>query len=106
MEQTNLSKNTVSFGISLALVSVINGIVVVVKEKNPAVMAAMKKATSHHWITHSILVVALFLLVGWGLGLANGGKGVKLTAKNLLGTVLAGVLLGSLTIVGFYLFVD
>lgn len=102
MENIPVSKSTVSFGLSLAICSVVNALLVVVKEKSPAVAAHMQKITGHHWVTHAALIVLLFFLGGGLLGLAN----LKLTAGRLLGVVTAGVVAGGLIIMGFYLMGD
>jgi hypothetical protein len=106
MDTNPLSKYTVSFGLSLALCSVVNALLVVVKEKSPAVQAEMQKMTGHHWVTHSTIVVGLFLLCGWLFTLPNGGRGFQLTANRLIGIISAGVLAGGGIIMGFYLFAD
>ncbi len=49
MSSQPLSKSTVSFGLSLALCSVVNALLVVAKEKSPAVAAQMQKITGHHY---------------------------------------------------------
>jgi len=101
-----LSKHTVSFGLALAVASVANALLTVVKEKNPAVLAAMKRWTGHHWVTHVTVIVLLFFVTGWSLGRLNGGRGVNLSFPRLLPVILAGVLAGGGIIVGFYLFGD
>ena len=106
MENTTLSKRTVSFGIALAVACVINAIIVVVKEKSDAVMNAMKRVLGHHWTTHSALVVALFLVLGGLLSFARGGRGVEITTNRLITTVVSAVGAAALIIIGFYLFVD
>jgi hypothetical protein len=106
MEDQPLSKYAVSFGLSLALSSVVNALLVVVKEKSPTVVAQMQKITGHHWVTHSAFVVLLFFLCGWLFTLPNGGQGLRLTAGRLTGIVVAGVLTGGLIIMGFYLIAD
>ena len=102
-EAAGLSKYTRSFGVALALASVVNGVLVVAKESSPAVQAGLQKLTGHHWITHSAIIVGLFCLAGWGLSRINGGQGIRLTPGKLLGILLAGVAVGALTIIGFYL---
>ena len=42
MENTRISKYTISFGLSLALASVMNALLVVAKEKIPTVMAGLQ----------------------------------------------------------------
>jgi hypothetical protein len=106
MEEAPLSKFTVAYGLSLALCSVVNALLVVVKEKLPAVAAAMQKITGHHWVTHSAFVILLFLLAGWLFALPNGGRGLQLTPNRLLGIVAAGVAAGGLIIMGFYALAD
>jgi hypothetical protein len=105
-KDSGISKHTKSFGLSLALASVINGLLVVAKEKSPAVMAGMQKLTGHHWITHAIVVLAVFAVFGWVFGTGNGGKGPKMSAGRLIGTVVSGVIAGGMIIMGFYLIGD
>ena len=106
MDANPLSKYTVSFGLSLALCSVVNALLVVMKEKSPAVQAEMQKMTGHHWVTHSAIVVGLFLLCGWLFTLPNGGQGFRLAANRLIGIIGAGVVASGGIIMGFYLIAD
>lgn len=106
MEANSLSKYTVSFGLSLALCSVVNALLVVVKEKSPVVASGMQKITGHHWITHSAFIVLLFLFCGWLFALLNGGRGPQLMAGRVIVTVAAGVIVGGSIIMGFYLVAD
>ncbi|EDY16591.1 conserved hypothetical protein [Chthoniobacter flavus Ellin428] len=106
MENTTLSKRTVSFGLALAAACVINAIIVVVKEKSDAVMGAMKKVLGHHWTTHSALIVVLFLVLGGLLGMARGGRGIAITTSRFITTLVSAIGAAALIIIGFYLFVD
>jgi len=106
MDPTSLSKASISFGLSLAITSVLNAIIVAVKEKSPTVMDGMKKITGHHWTTHVLLVLALFVGFALVFGALNGGKGKAITAGKLIGTIVSGVVVAGLIIVGFYLFAD
>ena len=106
MENTNLSKASVSFGLSLAVTSIINAIIVAVKEKSDAVMNGMKKVTGHHWTTHVLLVLVLFVVFALIFGAMNGGKGKAITAGKLICTIVSGIAVAGLIIVGFYLFAD
>lgn len=106
MENSGISKYTTSFGLSFALASVANGLLVIVKESSPAVQAEMQKITGHHWITHSVVILAIFLVAGWLLAQLNGGKGIKISAGRLIQTVVGGAVLGGFLILGFYLVGD
>ena len=104
--EDRLSSVTVSFGISLAITSVASALLVVAKERSPAVMALMKSATGHHWATHSLLALAFFLALGFGLARLNGGKGARMTPGGLVAAVVCGIAIGTILIGGFYLFAD
>ena len=105
MENPNLSKPSVSFGLSLAITCIVNSVIVVVKEKSEAVMNGMKKITGHHWTTHTLLVLVLFVLIAWLLGRSNGGQGIRITADRLICTIVSGIAAAGLIIVGFYVIV-
>lgn len=105
-ETSGLSRYTISFGLALALVSVINGLLVVAKEKSKAVMTGMQRLTGHHWVTHSAVMLLLFALFGWLFSLARGRRGPQLSAGRLLLFLVGGIALGAAIIAGFYEFGD
>lgn len=99
-----LSKYTVSFGASLAITSILSALLVVVKELNEnSVLAWMKGLTSHHWITHGLLMVIAFFAIGWGLAKMNNGEGLKMTPERLVCVITSAIVIGGLIISGFYL---
>jgi hypothetical protein len=106
MENTSVSKYTISFGLSLAITSVINALLVIAKEKIPAVMAALQKLTGHHWVSHSAIILVLFAVFGWIFARANGGRGIQITVNCLIRTLVSGVVIGGLVIMAFYLVGD
>ena len=106
MENTSVSKYTISFGLALALASVINALLVVAKEKNPTVMAGLQKLAGHHWVSHSAIILVLFAAFGWIFARANGGRGIQITVNSLISTLVSGVVIGGLIIAGFYLIGD
>lgn len=106
METAGISKHTISFGLAAALASVVNAVLVVVKEKSPAVEAGLQKLTGNHWISHAAIVFSLFAVFGWLSARANRGQGPKMSASRLIVTIVAGVVTGGVIIVGFYLIGD
>ena len=106
MENVGVSKYTIAFGLSAALASVVNALLVIAKEKSQAVQAGMQKLTGHHWVTHCVIVLVVFGFFGWLFARANGGRGVQMSVNRLIGTLVAGVVVGGLVIVGFYLIGD
>ena len=103
MNSSLLSKNSTAFGISLAVASLANALLVSAKEKSPKVLAFMKGLTGHHWITHCLVIILLFVVLGLILTRMNGGEGIRVSVHSLTATVVGGVVLGALIIVGFYL---
>ena len=65
MTNTKMDRYTAGFGLSLAVTSLLNAVILLVKETSTSVMNAMKAATGHHWTTHSIIVIILFVLLGF-----------------------------------------
>jgi hypothetical protein len=102
-ENANLSKYTISFGLSLALASVLNALLVVAKEKIPSVTAGLQSLTGHHWVSHGAIILVLFAAFGWIFAQPNAGQGIRITASRLTGLVVLGVVIGGLIISVFYL---
>lgn len=95
-----LDKLTVGFGVSFLIVSVINGLLIVAKETYAPLKDLMKSLLGHHWTTHGIFVVVLFIILGYILSRADMGR--KIDAGKISGMVIAGTVLGGLIIVGFF----
>ena len=105
-EREALSRYTVSFGLSLAITSIFSALLVVVKELNETtILAWMKHATPHHWITHGIIDLVLFAVLGFALSRANGGRGLDVSAGKLVATITGAVIAGCVVISAFYLFI-
>lgn len=106
MEKNTVSKYTISFGLALAFSSVINALLVIAKEKSPTVRAEMQRLTGSHWITHVAIVLILFVAFGFLSANIKKGRGIAMPVKGLIKTIIAGVFVGGLIIVGFYLVGD
>ena len=99
-ENQALDKLSVGFGVSFLIASIFNGLLIVAKESYAPLKDWMKSLSGHHWITHGIFVIALFIVLGYvfsGAGLAK-----KIDAGRTSGLVIAGTVLGGLIVVGFF----
>src|SRR5215469_12854933 len=103
MQDPALSKNTVSFGLSLAICAVLNALLVVAKEKSAGMQSWMQRMTGHHWITHAVIVLAVFIALGLVIARVNRGGETKVSADRLAKIIVTGVVVGVSIIGGFYL---
>ncbi len=102
-ETTALGRYTRSFGLSLAITCVLSAVLVIIKELDEHLLNWMKAATSHHWITHGVIDIVAFVLIGLALSRLGGEDGIRISPGNLAGTIMGSVVAGSIIIAGFYL---
>ena len=104
MENSEIGKYTKSFGLSFAITSVVSALLVIIKESSEeGVLAVMKSITGHHWVTHGLFNLILFVVLGWALGRVNKGQGVNLSANGLVSCIIGAVVISGALISGFYL---
>jgi uncharacterized membrane protein SirB2 len=60
----------------------------------------MKSLSGHHWMTHGIFVIVLFIVLGYIFSRTDLNK--KIDADRTSGLVIAGTVLGGLIIAGFF----
>ena len=88
-----LGKYTVSFGLALAITSLFSALLVVAKElSDKTLLPLMKQATGHHWITHTVVDVILFLALGFLL------TKVQISAERLSRMIIGAVVIGGLNL--------
>ena len=101
MENTKMDKYTAGFGLSVVVTSLLNAVILIIKEKSDAVMSAMKAALGHHWTTHGVIVIIVFLVVGF---VFSGMKfEEKIDARTMQRYIIGAVILSSVVIAGFFL---
>ncbi len=95
-------KYIASFGLSLAITSLFSAALVLLKETNEGVMNWMKAATGHHWVTHGLVVLVLFIVLGFLLAWARPAKGAgELTGVAV--SIVVATAIASLMVAGFFL---
>ena len=99
-ENQALDKLSVGFGVSFLIASIFNGLLIVAKENYAPLKDWMKSLFGHHWTTHGIFVIVLFIVLGYIFSKADLDK--KIDADKTSGLVIAGTVLGGLIIVGFF----
>lgn len=101
-QNNTVSRYTISFGLAVAVCSIVNALLVIAKEKSRAVQNEMQKLTGHHWITHVLVVLALFLAFGFLAAPRVDGQSAAMPVNRLIKIVVAGVCTAGVIIVAFY----
>jgi len=101
MTTTKMEKYTAGFGLSLVVTSLLNAVILVLKETSGAVMGAMKATLGHHWTTHGALVIVLF--VGLGLIFSSTEIGEKWDSQKLLKYIVWAAIISIVITAGFFL---
>lgn len=96
-----LNKNTVGFGLSAAIVIIFNGLLVIVKETYQPLFNFMASLTGHHWTTHGIFDILLFLILGFLFSKSNLQE--KFDGAKLSNYLIFSSVIGVLLIIGFRL---
>jgi predicted Co/Zn/Cd cation transporter (cation efflux family) len=106
METNDIGKYTIAFGVSLAVTSLLSAVLVVLKESNKNLLGWMAKATGHHWVTHGLIAVVVFLALGYGLAQINDKQGLRMDPNRIIALIVGAIIVSGLIIAGFYLFED
>ncbi len=96
-----MDKYAAGFGMSLAVTCVLNAIILVIKEKNDAVMGAMKAAMGHHWTTHGVIVIVCFFVLGFIFSATR--LETKFDSHRMLKYIIWGVIISGLITAGFFM---
>lgn len=94
-----VSKEAVAaaFGLSAAITVVFNVVLAFVKDSTPALNEFMKMLTGHHWRTHGLADLLVFVVLGWVFlrsGIPARGLSNSLVVAVAAASVAAGAALG------------
>ncbi|MCF6094915.1 hypothetical protein L1765_13185 [Microaerobacter geothermalis] len=101
MENNVLNKTTVAYVLSFAITTIFNGLLVILKETYTGLKDWMASLTGHHWATHGLFVILLFILLGYLFSKTNVHE--KYTAKKLTDIVIWSTVIGTILIIGYFL---
>ncbi len=94
------SAKVTGYGLSYAIVSILSALLVVFKESNESVQGLMVALTGHHWVTHGLLDVLLFVVLGMVLSSRN----LAVSGNILISSVVSSTILSGLIIAGFFIY--
>ncbi|MEW6698587.1 MAG: hypothetical protein AB1341_14795 [Bacillota bacterium] len=95
-------KYTAGFGLSFLVTSIFNGLLVIIKENNPPIKDWMQSLFGHHWTTHGVFVIALFIVLGLIFSQINVDKKLNLDAGKVATLTILGVVIGVLIQIVFF----
>jgi hypothetical protein len=93
MENKSLSSFIPGFGLSFLVVSIINAILVIMKEASEGLKKWMAGLLGHHWVTHGVFIIILFFVLGWLFSRIKFDEqwyGAKTAAIVLIGAIIGG----------------
>jgi len=99
MEQ--LSKPTIGFSLSFAIVCIFNGLLVILKETVVPINNWMTALTGNHWITHGLFDILVFVIFGYTLSKMNFKE--KFNVKTISNIIIFSTVVGLALIVVFNL---
>ena len=100
-DSDTVSAPIAGYGISYAITAIFSAILVVLKETIPAVHDLMVAITGHHWVTHGILNLIVFVLLGWLL--TRWTETARMSARTLILTIVGSVVVSGVITAGFFL---
>ena len=92
------SAKVTGYGISYAITSILSALLVILKESNESVLQLMVSLTGHHWITHGVLDVLLFVVLGAILSRQK----ITISGNALIASVVGSTIVSGLIIAGFF----
>ena len=102
-EQTNIAQNPsstiIGYGISYSITSIFSALLVVLKESNESVHGLLVALSGHHWVTHGILNLILFVV----LGIVLSRREIDISGDTLTKLVVGSTVIGGLIIALFFL---
>lgn len=100
-QSTEMSASTLGFTLAAAVAIIFNTVLVITKEEYHPLKDYMKSLTGHHWITHGLTVIAVFLALGFLFSRMGGVQ--RMRASTLTTIFVATVVIFGLGIFGYYL---
>jgi hypothetical protein len=99
-ENLRLDKLSVGLGVSFFVAGLFNALLIIAKESYAPLKDWMKSLSGHHWTTHGIFVIVLFIILGFVLSKTTLDEKIDAAKTSLF--IIAGTVFGGLIIVGFF----
>lgn len=94
----HVSDNVTGYGISYSVTALLSALLVVLKESNESVQGLLIALTGHHWVSHGLLDIIVFVVLGAVLSRRN----LNLEGNTLVTAVVGSTIVSGLIITGFF----
>ncbi|HWE50148.1 MAG TPA: hypothetical protein VG273_10185 [Bryobacteraceae bacterium] len=102
-DSQKLSATTSGFVLSAAITVLFNTALAWAKDVYPGLNDFMKSVAGHHWTTHGLADLVLF--IGLGLAFSGTGAGQKIDPNRLVGALVGAVTIAALGLALWFAFV-
>jgi len=96
-----MDKYLLGFGLSLVVTNLLNAVILVVKEVSSPVMNVMKAALGHHWTTHGVFLLFVFVILGVVFSINEVGE--KWDSLKMMYYIIGSVIISVVIITVFFL---
>ena len=96
-----LDHASAAFALSASVTFIFNTLLAWVKDSVPALNSFMASLTGHHWTTHSLFDLIVF--VGLGFVFMNTGTAERMDGMQLVRVVIGSAVIGGLGLLGWFL---
>jgi len=96
-----LSSITSSLAISTGVAGILNAIIVILKDESHGFKKLLASVTGHHWVSHGLLLLLLWLIVAFILAFKN----VRIGPEKAWRWIFWGNFVGVIILVIFYLMI-
>ncbi len=93
-----ISPAVTGYGISYAITSILSALLVILKESYEGVQALLVSITGHHWISHGLLAVIVFV----ALGALLSRRDIAIKGNTLITAVVGSTIVSGLIIIGYF----
>jgi len=100
-ESQGLDQATAAFTLSAAITVLFNTVLTWIKEASVPFHDFMASLTGHHWITHGLADVVVFIVLG--LVFMRTGTAARMSPSTLVSTLFIAVIVAGLGLAGFFL---
>lgn len=91
-----------AFALSASVTFIFNTLLAWVKDSVPALNSFMASLTGHHWTTHSLFDLIVF--IGLGFVFLKTGTAERIDSMTLVRVVVGSAVVGGLGLLGWFLF--